>query len=466
MFFRQYPFHKLKLVFHRASMQVYAKALKSEGYDLKYVEQSSGHSDVRILLAHLAGEGITCIHYCDPVDDWLQQRLVKEAEKHGIQLVVYDSPAFMRKDAEIRAALGTKKRFFQTAYYIDERRRLGLLIEPSGEPQGGKWTFDTDNRKPWPRGKIAPRVDWPEQSPEVMEAVSYVEKYFPHNPGTITMPFRYPVDHRAASQWLNQFIQSRFKEFGPYEDAIAASEMLLHHSLLSPLLNAGLLLPGQTVRAATEAYLRGEATLASVEGFVRQIVGWREFIRGVYVVAGRKERTKNFFGFRNPMPGALYDATTGIPPIDQTIKKLQHSAYNHHIERLMLLGNFMLLCEIHPDAVYQWFMEMYIDAYDWVMVPNVYGMSQFADGGLMSTKPYISGSRYVLGMSDYPKGDWTAIWDALFWRFIHLHRDKLRANPRIGMLAGNFVRMPAGRRSELLDLAEAYLGKLFSGPPQ
>lgn len=236
--------------------------------------------------------------------------------------------------------------------------------------------------------------------------------------------------------------------------------MLLYHSLLSPLLNTGLLLPGDALKMASEAYIRGEALLNSAEGFVRQIAGWSEFIRGVYLLVGRRERTTNFLGFTQTMPKAFYDGTTGIQPTDHTILKLNRSAYNHHIERLMVLGNLMLLCEIHPDDVYQWFMEMYIDAYDWVMVPNVYGKSQFADGGLMSTKPYISGSRYVLGISDYTKEPWTEVWDALFWRFIYMHCDKLINNPRIGMLTVNFDRMPALKRTGMISKAEEFLNQL------
>lgn len=162
----------------------------------------------------------------------------------------------------------------------------------------------------------------------------------------------------------------------------------------------------------------------SLEGFVRQVLGWREFIRGIYHVVGSKQRTTNYWGFTRKIPQSFYDGTTGIVPLDNVIQKLVKTGYSHHIERLMVLSNFMLLCEFDPDEVYRWFMEMYIDAYDWVMVPNVYGMGQFADGGLMCTKPYISGSNYVLKMSDYKKdGKWTEIWDGLFWRFMHVHRD-------------------------------------------
>jgi deoxyribodipyrimidine photolyase-related protein len=200
--------------------------------------------------------------------------------------------------------------------------------------------------------------------------------------------------------------------------------------------------------------------LNSLEGFIRQIVGWREFIRAVYALKGREERTRNYWGFTRKIPPSFWNGTTGIAPFDSTVNKVLETGYCHHIERLMVLGNFMLLCEFDPDEVYRWFMELFIDAYDWVMVPNVYGMSQFADGGLMATKPYISGSNYLMKMSDYEKGEWQAIWDGLFWRFMHVHRDFFLQNPRLGMLVGTFDKMSTEKQELHLNHAEGFLGEM------
>ena len=189
-------------------------------------------------------------------------------------------------------------------------------------------------------------------------------------------------------------------------------------------------------------------------------MGWREFIRAVYELRGVEERNKNYWKFSRKIPQSFWNGTTGIEPIDLTIKTVLETGYCHHIERLMVLGNFMLLCEFDPNEVYQWFMEMFIDSYDWVMVPNVYGMSQFADGGIMSTKPYISGSNYLMKMSNYPKGDWQQIWDGLFWRFMHVHRDFFLQNPRLGMLVKSFDKMDASKRNLHLENGERYLGEL------
>ena len=234
----------------------------------------------------------------------------------------------------------------------------------------------------------------------------------------------------------------------------------MFHSLLSPLINNGLLNPNYVVERSIEFALSNNIPINSLEGFIRQIIGWREFIRGVYILDGVKQRNSNFFDNQNKIPNSFYDGTTGIEPIDITIKKLLDTSYNHHIERLMILSNFMLLCEFHPTEVYKWFMEMYIDSYDWVMVPNVYGMGQFADGGLMSTKPYISSSNYVKKMSDYKSGEWTKIWDALFWRFIFKHKDYFSKNMRTVFMAKSLERMDNDKLSNHIKTAEKFLNTL------
>ena len=260
-------------------------------------------------------------------------------------------------------------------------------------------------------------------------------------------------------KWFKDFLNNRFNDFGIYEDSIVDKESFLNHSLLSPLLNTGLIDINFVLEATILFYRKNNIPLNSCEGFIRQIIGWREFIRGVYTVKGSEERTKNFWGFKRKIPKSFYNGTTGILPVDDSIKKILKTAYAHHIDRLMILGNFMLLCQFDPDEVYRWFMEMFIDSYDWVMVPNVYGMSQFADGGLMSTKPYISGSSYILKMSNYKKGEWSEIWDSLFWNFIDNYRSFFVKNPRMRMLVTNFDKMNLDKKERLLKLAHHFLVK-------
>ncbi|TNE60393.1 MAG: cryptochrome/photolyase family protein [Bacteroidetes bacterium] len=458
LFFRQYAFHRQKIAFHRASMQFYADWLHSRGISVQYIASIDARADIRTLVPALQSSGVQTIHYIDLADDWLEQRLRTTANQSGVQVAEYPSPQFLNRKADLRDFFRPdRSSFFQTAFYIEQRKKRRILLNGNKGPLGGKWSFDAENRKKYPSNRTPPPVAYPENSSRYQEARSYVQLHYANNPGILTGQPLYPTDFTAARSWLHDFLRNRFAGFGPYEDAIVREEPILHHSVLTPLLNSGLLTPQEVVDTALGYAAEYEVPLNSTEGFIRQIIGWREFIRGIYIARGRRMRTRNFWGFNRPVPAAFYNATTGIPPVDITIKKVLRTGYCHHIERLMVLGNFMLLCEFDPDAVYQWFMELFIDAYDWVMVPNVYGMSQFADGGTLATKPYISGSNYLLKMSDYPKGGWQDIWDALFWRFLHVHRDFFRQNPRLGMLVSLWDKMPVEKQARLLKTAEQYL---------
>jgi deoxyribodipyrimidine photolyase-related protein len=293
------------------------------------------------------------------------------------------------------------------------------------------------------------------------EAITYVHQKYSTNPGKIGPQPLYPYTHTAAEAWLQQFLKKRFYAFGDYEDAIVSENSLLHHSLLSPLLNAGLLKPEQVVDITLRYAQNNDIPINSLEGFIRQIIGWREFIRGMYQAKGSEMRCRNFWGFSRTIPASFYDGTTGILPLDNTIQKVLDTGYCNHIERLMILGNFMILCEFHPNEVYRWFMELFIDAYDWVMVPNVYGMSQFADGGSFATKPYISGSNYILKMSHYKKGPWQESWDGLFWSFMDKNRQFFLKNPRLSMLVRSFDKWPDSKKQQYHQQADSFIEAQF-----
>lgn len=456
LFFKQYNFHKQKLVFHRASMKAYQRVLQSKGYEVTYIEANDKLADVRNLLPFLKKKGVGEIHYCDVTDYLLERRIGKQITTLKMIVVKYDSPLFILTSDQINDYFANKKRFYQTDFYTRQRKQFKILVDEQLQPTGGKWTFDTENRLKYPKSKKVPEVVFPKQNEYWVEAVEYVNKNYQNNYGEINKAFIYPTTFTESRAWLKQFFQNRFAEFGEYEDALVNHESILHHSVLTPMMNVGLLTPKEIIDQAISFANKNDVPLNSLEGFIRQILGWREFIRGVYEHKGSEERTKNYWKFTHKIPKSFWDGTTGISPIDSTIKKVLATGYCHHIERLMVLGNFMLLCEFDPDEVYRWFMELFIDAYDWVMVPNVYGMSQFADGGLMATKPYISGSNYLIKMSDYEKGDWQPIWDGLFWRFMHVHRDFFLKNPRLGMLVKTFDKMPKEKQQSHLKQAERF----------
>ncbi|HVM86815.1 MAG TPA: cryptochrome/photolyase family protein [Puia sp.] len=460
LFFKQYKFHKQKIAFHRAGMKFYEHFLASNGFKLNYIEAEDENSDIRKLIKNLSVQNFSRIIYRDTTDNWLEKRIAKTCTECKIEVEKLSSLLFLNTGTDIENYFSGKKKYFQTDFYKQQRTRRKILIDNNGIPAGGKWSFDEENRKKYPKDKTAPTVLFPEANTFYKEAFLYTEKYFSNHYGELNAPVQYPCTHEESRVWLNQFLKKRFSGFGLYEDAIVSNENFLHHSLLSPLINVGLITPAEIIDEAIQFASKNNIPINSLEGFIRQLIGWREFVHGVYQMKGTEERTKNFWGFNRKIPSCFWNAATGILPVDMIIKKILSTGYCHHIERLMILGNFMLLCEFHPDEVYRWFMEMFIDSYDWVMVPNVYGMSQFADGGLMSTKPYISGSNYILKMSDFKKGEWQDIWDALFWHFIQKHETFFSSNLRLSMLVSSYHKMPDEKKKKHLHIAKSFFAKL------
>jgi deoxyribodipyrimidine photolyase-related protein len=460
LFFKQYNFHKQKLVFHRASMKFYESYLQENSIIVNYIDTANTLSDIRKLIPQLAQLGINKIHYYDATDNWIEKRITTKSGENNIELHQYPNPLFINAKDENEVYFKDKKKYFQADFYIHQRKKLGILIDTYQKPIGGKWSFDAENRLKFPKNTKAPAVLFPSVNTFYKEALEYVQQNFPNNYGVASTKFIYPTNFIQSQQWLQQFLETRFAAFGEYEDAIVDNENVLHHSILTPMLNVGLLTPQQIINETLHYATKHQISMNSTEGFIRQIIGWREFIRAVYEQKGTQERTTNYWNFTRKIPSSFWTGTTGIEPVDSVIKKVLATGYCHHIERLMVLGNFMLLCEFDPNEVYKWFMEMFIDAYDWVMVTNVYGMSQFADGGLMATKPYISGSNYLMKMSNFKKGNWQAVWDGLFWRFMHVHRDFFLSNPRLGMLINTFDKMPVDKREKHLKIAGDFINKL------
>ncbi len=460
LFFRQYHFHKRKIAFHRASMTFYENYLQSKNIKVLYIDAFHELADVRKLIPYLKTKGVNALEYIDTTDYWLEQRINKACRTNNVAVNKNQTPLYLNATEEIAAYFSDKKRFFQTDFYKHQRQTRNILVDKDKNPTGGKLTFDDENRLKYPKGKTAPVTKFLKPGPFTTEAIAYTKKHFPDNYGNLDTDFIYPTCFAESKNWLQAFLKSRFAEFGAYEDAIVQNENFLHHSVLTPMLNVGLLTPQFIIDEALYYATNNNIPLNSLEGFIRQIIGWREFIRAVYQLKGTTQRTNNYWRFTKKIPPSFWNGTTGIEPVDSTIKKVLETGYCHHIERLMVLGNFMLLCEFDPDEVYRWFMELFIDAYDWVMVPNVYGMSQFADGGLMATKPYISGSNYLMKMSDYKKGEWQIVWDALFWRFMHTHRSFFLQNPRLGILVKSFDKMPEAKQQAHLTNAEQFLNTL------
>jgi deoxyribodipyrimidine photolyase-related protein len=459
LFFKQYKFHKQKILFHRDSMKNYNDYLIKKGLKVIYIDSQNNNSDIREFLKNTKAKQINVYN---PEDNWLEKRISSVCSEKNIEIKFYENPLFINNQNELTTFFKPeKKKLFQTSFYKNQRTKLNILLDKEKNPVGGKWTFDDMNRKKFPKNKQTPILDYSKiKSFHYLSSKKYVEINFGNNLGEISENQLYPTDYKSAKIWFKNFLISRFEEFGIYEDAVLTKESIINHSILSPLLNSGLLNPKEVLKTTIDFYKKNNIPINSAEGFIRQIIGWREFIRGVYFSKGSEERTKNYWGFKRKIPNSFYDGTTGINPVDDTIKKVNKTGYANHIERLMILGNFMVLCEFDPDDVYRWFMELFIDSYDWVMVPNVYGMSQYADGGLMSTKPYISSSNYIIKMSDYKKGEWSEIWDGLFWSFMDKQRVFFSKNPRMRMLISSFDKMNSLKKEKLLLDADNFITNL------
>jgi deoxyribodipyrimidine photolyase-related protein len=445
-------FHKQKLVLHRSSMRAYRDELESRAITVHYIEADSQKTIVDIL-DDINFDEVVCV---DPTDYLLERRIKRVVPS----IEFLDSPLFINTKKDNNNYLSDGKLFMQE-FYKSQRRRLNILIDDTGKPIGGKWSFDDDNRKKIPKSHYPeiPSDPAPQNNDYVTEAILYVEKKFPNNYGT-TDGFGYGVTRSQALTILQDFCHERLHLFGDYEDAIVRDRSQLYHSMLSPYINIGLISPIEVVNTVLTYAKENDVPINNTEGIIRQIIGWREFIRMTYEEHGTSMRNENQWNHTQALSKKWYDGTTGIDPIDTTISKTLTTAYAHHIERLMVMGNFMFLCKLHPNQIYSWFMEMYIDAYDWVMVPNVYGMTQSTQKGLMTTKPYISGSNYIKKMSDYSNGSWTATWDVLYWNMIIENLDELVANGRMHFVTSRAKKFTAQERKDYAEKAANFLKTL------
>jgi deoxyribodipyrimidine photolyase-related protein len=467
-------YHQLRLLHTFVGMRSFRDALIARGLAVRYYElpASAGVSFWERLALELEDERAPSgceLRVAEVADRGFEAQLMRFCGEHSVRLRVLPSPAFLESAAESRAWFEGRRRPFMKTFYERQRRRLELLIEPDGSPSGGRWSFDVENRRRLPKGYQEPPLPSVAPSPHEPAVRVLIATHFAAHPGVLG-DLWIPFDHAGADGWLQKFLQDRLDNFGPYEDALSQRQGTLHHSLLSPLLNIGLLTPAAVIEA-TLAHVRSRqlsgspVPIASLEGFLRQVIGWREFVRGIDLVHGERQASSNFWHHQRRLAPCWHDGSTGLPPLDAAIQRLNRLGYNHHIERLMVISNLMLLCEIHPGEVHRWFMERYLDSYEWVMGPNVYGMGQMSDGGIFSTKPYICGSNYILKMGDFKKGPWCETWDGLYWRFIGRHRAFFQANPRLSMMVRLLDRKGLLQRDGLGAAAETFLERATMAVP-
>jgi deoxyribodipyrimidine photolyase-related protein len=445
------PIHIQKLILHKLTLDAYQEYLISAGYSVTRLTLAE-YQNAQAIFVKLQTDAIATIHVVDTTDTYLEAALANS----NLERIWYESPLFLLPKNEAIDRYSKSKQHM-ARFYKQLRIDKQILITDSNEPIGGQWSFDEDNRKKIPKHTVLPIDITVKNGAAVDEAAAWARLLNAEiygEPGCWL-----PTTHTEAKAYLQNFLQERFAEFGTYEDAMHSDNVRLWHSTLSPLLNIGLLTPRYVLDTALSYAKEHKTPLNSLEGFIRQILGWREFIRASYERDGSTMRQQNFFAHIKKIPPSFWDGTTNIFPVDDVINKALQYGYNHHIERLMVLGNIMLLSQYSPHEVYRWFMGMYIDSYDWVMVPNVYGMSQFADGGSFATKPYISGSNYIKKMSHYPAGDWEELWTALYWNFISTHKEFFSTNHRLSMMPRLLEKMDSQKRNQYLSVAADHLNK-------
>lgn len=459
----RFRYHQHKLIFFLAAMRHHQQALRDLCIHVDYYSLPDNSEPCQpffdCLRQSLHKQCITHLHSFAIEDRFMAEDLQAFCRQNKIIYHSHNSPMFLTEDAIFTQYLRSSKKPFLKTFYEQQRKRLNILLTDTQKPLGGHWSYDAENRNKLPK-TIQPPAPLNFSLDEITQQVmTLVSQRFADHPGHASQFWLGTTATHAAEQ-LNYFVRSSLAQFGDYQDAIDTRAPFLFHSLLSPYLNNGLLTPQQVLTAVLDAYLEQGLPLNTIEGFVRQLIGWREFVKGIDAHFGAEQYASNFWQHQRHLSNAWYQANTGIPPLDDVLQKTLDYGYAHHIERLMIVGNVMLLCEIHPQQAYRWFMEMFVDSADWVMGPNVFGMGLFSDGGIFATKPYLCSSNYWLKMSHYKKGDWCDAIDGLYWRFIDKHRNFFNANPRLSMMVKLLDKMDSSKKTRLFAAAEHTLNQL------
>ena len=463
--------HKKKLALVFSAMRHFAEALRAEGFEVDYrkLEETGDEGTLeREVAAALQRHAAKALTVTEPGEYRLQAAMEGWERRLGVTVDIRADDRFLCSKADFAAWAEGRKRFRMEDFYREMRRQSDLLMDGE-EPEGGRWNFDAENRKPAKKGLTFPKPPRFEPDAITEEVLELVEARFPDNFGDLR-PFWFPVTRDQAEQALEHFLKEALPSFGDYQDAMLREEKFLFHSLLSPALNLGLLDPLEVCRRAEAEYRAGRAPLNAAEGFIRQILGWREYVRGLYWLKMPGYLEENFFGHGRDLPWFYWSGETEMACLAAAIGQTREEAYAHHIQRLMLTGNFALLAGVEPRQVHDWYLAVYADAYEWVELPNTLGMSQFADGGLLGSKPYVSGGNYIAKMSNYcgrcaydvkkKTGEGACPFNLLYWDFLARHRDKLEGNRRLTTVYATWDRMDGERKKTIRRESRQFLDSL------
>jgi deoxyribodipyrimidine photolyase-related protein len=465
------PHHPKKIVFVLSAMRHFATQLEEDGFDVAYIRldsEASRGSFTDTLKAFVEEREFERIVVTEPGEFRVRTAIDRWPDETGIEVECReDDRFFVSRDAFGDWADGRKQLLLEH-FYRAQRKRTGLLMDGS-EPAGGRWNFDADNRSPADADLEFPQPGRFEPDAVTREVIGLVKDRFPDHFGE-PEPFWFAVTAAQAEEAFEHFLEHSLPRFGDYQDAMLADQAFLYHSVISPYLNAGLLDPRRLCEAAERAYRDGDAPINAVEGFVRQILGWREFIRGVYWHHMPEYAQRNFLAADRPLPAAYWGAETDLNCLRQVVRQTREEAYSHHIQRLMITGNYALLTGVEPRAVHEWYLAVYADAYEWVEMPNTLGMATFADGGVVGTKPYAAGGAYINKMSNFcqdcrydvkkKEGEEACPFNYLYWDFLLRHREAFADNRRLALPLSQLKKFSEGKRRRIRQDAKRFLDGL------
>ena len=464
--------HKKKIAFLFSAMRHFARELHESGYRVSYTKledkKNSGFLKNEITRA-LKQEKFDKIVVTQPGEYRVKEGIKSWATDFSISIEIREDDRFLCSAEEFLIWTKPRKQLRMEYFYREMRKKYNVLMN-GNQPIGGQWNYDLKNRKPPKENLLIPDPYHNQPDDITLDVMSLVAEYFPDHFGDLE-PFYFGVTRVQALEALDLFLTQRLPNFGDYQDAMIEGEPWMYHSHISFYLNCGLLLPLECVRAAEKAYQTGKAPLNAVEGFIRQIIGWREFVRGVYWLKMPEYAKKNFFKAKRNLPEFYWTADTEMNCLRQCVLETKKNAYTHHIQRLMILGNFALIAGLDTAQVNEWFLIVYADAYEWVELPNVSGMILFADGGYLASKPYAAGGSYINKMSDYCKncnykvskknGKDACPFNYLYWDFLVRNRDKLESNHRTSMMYKIYERMGKDKKQAIADDSKHFLKSIY-----
>lgn len=463
--------HKKKIAFLFSAMRHFAEELRGAGWQVDYVplDAPGNRGDFAGQVAAAVAEHRPQRVRVTAPGEWrVANDMAGWQARLGVPVDILPDDRFLCSPEAFRDWAESRKQLRMEYFYRDMRRRTGLLME-GDQPAGGKWNFDAENRKPANADLFMPRPKATPPDAITQAVLALVAARFDNHFGDL-MPFWYAVTRADAEAAFAAFVQTALPRFGDYQDAMLSGEPFLYHAVIAQYLNCGLLDPLRVCRQVEAAWRDGAVPLNAAEGFIRQIIGWREYVRGIYWLKMPGYEHSNFFGHRRALPDFYWTAQTEMACVRAAVTQTREQAYAHHIQRLMVTGNFAMLAGVDPHALHQWYLSVYSDAYEWAELPNTVGMSQFADGGLLASKPYAASGAYIHRMSDYcgacryavkqRTGPDACPFNALYWDFIARNRDRIGGNPRMAQMIHTYDKFAADEQQRIADSAAAFLATL------